>query len=529
MAKSYDAVVIGAGHNGLTAAAYLGSAGLDVLVLERREVVGGAAVTEEFHPGFRASAASYVVSLLRPEVVRDLELARHGFETVPMRGHAALLPDGRHLILNGEADHDRAQFARHSNRDAEAYARFSDELTDLAGFVAGWMLREPPALAGGWADLWQGLRLGRDLRGLSPGRRHRLLQLFTSPPASLLERWFDSEIVKMMLAGSITVANPASLLQPGPAINLLHLSMGEAGGKKGSWAIAKGGMGAITQAMAAAARARGVEIRTAAPVARVEIEDGRASGVRLQSGEVVAARAVLANSDPKRTFLGLVGKDHLPPDFAADLAVWRQWSGSFRMNIALAGTPQFNGVLDEELETLMGSLIILAPSLEAFEDAYQAARQGELPNPPILDIHLPTALDPDLAPAGCHVLSLIAQHYPYRLSGGRTWEGARELAAFQIIEALAAYIPNIRDLMKGWKAYSPWDLEQVFGLTGGDVYHGRLDPDQMFSLRPHPEAARYRTPVAGLYLCGAGAHPGGGVSGAPGHNAAKRVLKDLGQ
>jgi phytoene dehydrogenase-like protein len=270
-----------------------------------------------------------------------------------------------------------------------------------------------------------------------------------------------------------------------------------------------------------------VEIRTEAPAERVLMEGGRALGVRLASGEEIRSKVVLANTDPKRTFLSLVGEAHLDPDFAADLRGWRQDSGSFRMNIALSGAPRFKDIPDRDVETLMGSLIVMAPSLDAFEHAFWSSRQGELPDRPLLDLHVPTGLDPGLAPDGCHVISVIAQHYPFELSGGRTWEAVRDQAARRIIDAMEPNIPNIKDIVLGWKAYSPWDLERVFGLTGGDVYHGRLDPDQMFSLRPHPKAARYRTPVEGLYLCGAGAHPGGGVSGAPGRNAARRVLRDI--
>jgi phytoene dehydrogenase-like protein len=529
-ARDLDALIIGAGHNGLTAAGYLAKAGLRVLVLERRDVVGGAAITEEFHPGFRASAPSYVVSLLRDEIVRDLELARFGYRTIPMWASSAMLPDGRYLLLTGDEARDRAQIEAHSKKDWPAYQRFHADLKAVADVLAAWFLREPPSLEGGWASLWQGLRLGRGVSSLSPEHRHRLIQLIISPPGPLLDRYFESEILKIKLAAGITIANPISMNQPGGALNLLHLAVGEIEGQRSAWALAKGGMGSITQAMAASARERGVEIRTEAPVARILVEAGRAVGVQLEPGEEIRARVVLANTDPKRTFLGLLGAEHLDADFAADLREWRQDSGSFRMNVALSGTPRLAGISERDVPAMLESLFSMAPSLESFDEAYWMSRQGLLPDPIVIsDAHFPSVLDDSLAPAGCHVLSVHAQHYPFELAGGRSWEEARDEAANALLDTMAHYIPNLREITVGWQAYSPWDQEQVFGLSGGDVYHGRIDPDQMFSLRPHPKAARYRTPVTGLYLCGSGAHPGGGVSGGPGHNAARRVLADRGR
>jgi phytoene dehydrogenase-like protein len=529
-ARDVDALIIGAGHNGLTAAGYLAKVGLRVLVLERRDVVGGASITEEFHPGFRASAPCYVVSLLRDEVVRDLELARFGYRTIPMPLSSAMLPDGRYLILSGEDECDRAQIEAHSKKDWPAYRRFYADLQDVAEVLADWVLREPPSLEGGWLNLWQGLRLGRGVASLSPEHRHRLLQLVMSPLGPLLDRYFESEILKIKMAAGTTIANPISLNQPGGALNLLHLTMGEIEGERGAWALAKGGMGSITQAMAASARERGVEIRTEAPVARILVDAGRALGVQLESGAEITAGVVLANTDPKRTFLGLLGAEHLDADFAADLRKWRQDSGSFRMNVALSGTPRLAGIPDRDVRPMLESMFCVAPSLESFEKAYWTSRQGLLPDPIVVsDAHFPSVLDDSLAPAGCHVMSVHAQHYPFELAGGRSWQETRDEAANALLDTMAHYVANLREITVGWKAYSPWDQEQVFGLTGGDVYHGRLDPDQMFSLRPHPKAARYRTPVAGLYLCGSGAHPGGGVSGGPGHNAARRVLADRGR
>jgi phytoene dehydrogenase-like protein len=519
-----DAVVVGGGHNGLVAAAYLAKGGLKPLVLERRPIVGGAAVTEEFHPGFRNSTASYVVSLLRPEIIRDLELKKHGFETIRIKGSFGPFLDGRSLLLTGDRETDQAEIGRFSNRDHQAMLRFNAMLREAGNIVRAQMLKEPPRLGGGVGDLLSTLGLANRMRRLSPEMRHRFLQLFTTGVGHLLDRWFDSEAVKMMYGATATAGSMVGLYEPGSAVNLLHLGIGEVDGVRGAWALAKGGMGAITQAMAASAKAAGAEIRTDAGVQRILVSNGQATGLLLDSGEEIEARVVLANTDPKRTFLTLVGEDHLDPEFAADLRAYKMGSGSFRMNLALAGLPEFSARPGQGPH--QQCFIRLVASYGAYETAYRAAMSGELPPEPIIDALIPSTLDDSLAPPGCHVMSLLCQHYPYVLAQGRSWETERERAIEGIIAFAERFFPDIRKLIVGVQAFSPVDLERVFGLTGGDVYHGRLDPDQLFSLRPHPAAAAYRTPIRGLYLCGAGAHPGGGVSGAPGHNAARRVLKD---
>ncbi len=528
MTRPYDAVVIGAGHNGLVAAAYLARAGLSTVAVERRHVVGGAAVTEEFHPGFRNSSCSYVVSLLQPKVVADLALHRHGYATIPIAGGFSPRLDGRYLLTTGDATCDRAEVARFSNRDWDAMVEFGAIVSALSDVVRKQMLRPPPPLSGGGlGDVVASLGLLRDVRRLSPDLRHRFVQLFTTGVGHLIERWFESDVVRVRYASSATAGSLVSLYQPGSAINLLHLSMGEVDGVRGAWALARGGMGAITQAMAAAARGFGAELRVDAPVAKVLIERERAVGVVLDSGEEIRARVVLANTDPRRTFLGLVGVENLDPAFAADIAGFRCESGSFRMNLALSGVPRFACLPDDGIGVHHRCFMALTPSYAAFEDAYRAAAAGEIPEEPIIDAQVPTAADDSLAPPGCHILSLLAQHFPYRLARGRSWDDEKERTADLIVERMSRFIPNLPSLIVGRMVLSPLDLERTYGLSGGDVYHGRLDPDQMFSLRPHPRAARYATPVPGLYLCGAGAHPGGGVSGAPGHNAAHRVLADL--
>jgi phytoene dehydrogenase-like protein len=352
------------------------------------------------------------------------------------------------------------------------------------------------------------------------------MQLMTTPAGDLLDRWFDSEIVKVKYASSVVAGTCVNLRQPGSAINMLHLSIGEIDGVAGAWALAKGGMGAITQAMAATAKERGVEIRTNAEVERIVVENGKATGVQLAGGERIAAAVVAANTDPKRTFLTLVGRDHLDRDFADDISGWRQNSGTFRMNLALKALPRFDLAAPAPPRDPARCHLTFAPGLHTFDETYELAARGEIPNRAVISAHFPTVFDPSLAPEGGHTMSMLCQHYPFALSGGRDWADWRERVADRLIAQLSEVLPDLPDLVVARQIHSPADLERVFGLTGGDVYHGKLEPDQLFSMRPHPRAARYRTPIEGLYLCGAGAHPGGGVSGAPGHNAAKRILKD---
>lgn len=529
MPDFYDAIVIGAGHNGLTAAAYLGKAGLRTLVLERRAVVGGAAVTEEFHPGYRNSIASYVLSLLRPEIIRDLELKRHGLSLIPFRGALDILGDGRSLLFTGDEMHDRAQVARFSNRDYDAMGALRTRLQRVGDVLRAQLLREPPALGGGIDAILPMLRLGGGLRGLSPDDRHFFIRMFTLSANDLMERWFDSEVMRQVYAVHCVSSNFTSLDAPGSAIPFFINVLGEFEGKQGRWGLARGGMGAVTQAMAAACREHGVEIRTGAPVARILIRKGRTEGVRLESGEEIRARAVLANTDPKRTFLGLVGREHLEPDFADDIARLRMGHASLRMNLALNGAPEFAGLPGAEADIARGSAITLLPDRRTVERNYQLARAGGIPDNPYVAILIPSALDDSLAPPGHHVMSLLCKYYPYHLADGQSWDQLRGPLADRILAAVARHIPNLPDITVARQVLTPLDLERVFGLTEGDIFHGRHDLDQLFSLRPHPKAARYRTPVAGLYLCGSGSHPGGGVSGAPGHNAARRVLKDLGR
>lgn len=527
MSPRYDALVVGGGHNGLTAAAYLGRAGLRTLVVERRSIVGGAAVTEEFHPGYRNSLASYTVSLLRPEVIADLELKRHGVEFIPYRGALELLDTGEVVQFTGEETHDQAQVARFSNRDWDSLKRLRAKLARVGDIVRDQILRPPPDLAGGWDALWSSVRIAGKARKLDVEDRLFLTQLFTLSADELMGRWFESEPMRHIMAVHCVSSNYASLRQPGSAIPFFLNVLGELDGRRGKWGIARGGMGAITQAMAASARGHGVEIRTGSGVDRILVANGRATGVRLETGEEIEARVVLANTDPKRTFLKMVGREHLDSDFADHIERLRMGHASMRMNLALSGTPRVGGLSGAALETALGSAITILPSRDNAERMWRIAQDGGIPEEPYVNIQVASSLDPSLAPPGHHVMSLLCKYYPYHLSGGRHWDVVKDEVADGILRSVARHIPNLPEITVARQVLSPLDLERVLGLTEGDIFHGRHDLDQIFSLRPHPRAARYATPVAGLYLCGSGAHPGGGVSGAPGHNAAQRVIKDL--
>ena len=528
MSQPYEAIVVGGGHNGLTAAAYLGRAKVRTLVLERRGVAGGAAVTEEFHPGYRNSLASYTVSLLRPEVIADLELKRHGLSFIPYQGALELLDGGTVVQFTGEETHDQAQVARFSNRDWESLKRMRARLKRVGDVVRDQLLRPPPDLAGGWESVWSSLRIAGKARKLDVDDRLFLTQLFTLSADELMGRWFESETMRQIMAVHCVSSNFSSLRQPGSAIPYFLNVLGELDGRRGKWGVARGGMGAITQALAASAREAGVEIRLDAPVSRILVEGGRANGVRLESGETIHARAVLANTDPKRTFLKLVGREHLPDDFADHIERLRMGHASLRMNLALKAEPRIAGLSGDGLATALRSAITILPSREGAERSWRIAQDGGIPDEAYVNLQVASALDDSLAPPGHHVMSLLCKYYPYRLAGNRSWDAIKDEVADRVLASITKFIPNLAEITVGRQVLSPLDLERMLGLTEGDIFHGRHDLDQIFSLRPHPRAARYATPVAGLYLCGSGAHPGGGVSGAPGHNAAQRVLKDLG-
>lgn len=524
----FDAIVIGAGHNGLTAANYLARGGMRVCALERRPIVGGAAVTEEFHPGYRNSIASYVVSLLRPEVVRDLELERYGYEPILLENSLYLDTRGDYLLLNGDDAHDRAQFAKYSAVDYDAYLAFEETVDQVGGLLAKQWLREPPKLAmNGIGDILASLRLGMDVYRLDEEARWRLMQFFIGAPESIIERWFESPKIKAMVAAHIMPANFAPLTQPGASLAMLHHAVGEIAGRKGAWGIVKGGMGAITQAMAASAMAHGVEIRTDAAVEKIEVTDGVVTGVRLENGEVIHAPVVAANTDPNRTFLKLLGEEHLSDDFARDIRAFRQESASLRMNLALSGLPEFAAIPGAGIGAQHRSSITFIESAEHLNQAYQSARAGIPAQPPIIEAIIPSTIDHELTDQpGHHVMSLLCKYMPYDLADGASWDEQKPQVTQDILDHVTRFIPNLPDILVATQCLTPLDLERMLGMTRGDICHGRLEPDQLFSLRPHPQAAQYATPVPGLYLCGSGSHPGGGVTGAPGHNAAQRILRD---
>ena len=534
-ARRFDAVILGGGHNGLTCAAYLAGAGLSVCVVERRDVLGGAAVTEEFHPGFRNSTASYTVSLLDPQVIRDLHLAEHGL-TISERPFANFLPlpDGRYLKVGGGVAATQAEVSKFSVADAQALPEYYAMLERVADVLREILPVTPPNIrAGNAADLAaivDMFKVGKRFRALSLPERRDLLDLFTKSAGDLLDRWFESAPIKAAFGFDAVVGNFASPYAPGSAYVLLHHVFGEVNGKRGQWGHARGGMGAITQAMVKECAARGVTLRTRAPVARVLVKAGRAAGVELEDGTLIEGARVVANVNPKLLFDRLVDPEHVDADFRARIAAYRCGSGTFRMNVALSALPDFTALPGSNAQSHHSSGIVMAPSLAYMERAYFDARTLGWSKAPIVELLIPSTVDDTLAPAGMHVASLFCQHANPRLDEalpGRTWDDVRDEVADVMIDTVNGFAPNFRASVLGRRILSPLDLERDFGLIGGDIFHGALSLDQLFAARPVLGNANYRMPVRGLYLCGAGAHPGGGVTGIPGRNAAREILRDI--
>ena len=530
-AAQTDILIIGAGHNGLVCAYYLAKSGLKVTVWERRGVVGGAAVTEAFHPGFRNSVASYTVSLLNPKIIADMDLAGHGL-TIVERKIANFLPiNERDYLLTG-AGRTTAEIAKFSSRDSERLEAYGQRLDAVADVLRGLVLETPPNVTqGGWAaalpELLKGASLSRRLGRLDMTGRRDLLALFAQSAGDYLDGWFESDPIKAVFGFDGVVGNYASPYSPGSAYVLLHHVFGQVNGKKGAWGHAIGGMGAITQAMAKACAAVGVEIVTDAPVAEVLVEKGRAVGAVTQAGASLRAKLVVSNVHPKLLFQNLVDPALLPADFNERIEGYRSGSGTFRMNVALAELPRFTCLPGDGDHLTAG--IIMAPSLAYMDRAYADARALGWSKAPIVEMLIPSTLDDSLAPAGAHVASLFCQHVAPRLSGGRSWDDCRDEVADLMIETVDAHAPGFKASVLGRQALTPLDLERTFGLVGGDIFHGKLELDQLFSARPVLGHGAYRAPIKGLYMCGAGSHPGGGVTGAPGHNAAREILKDLGR
>jgi phytoene dehydrogenase-like protein len=524
VASRYDVVIIGAGHNGLTCACYLAAAKLKVCILERRAVVGGAAVTEEFHPGFRNSTASYTVSLLNPTVIRELRLAEHGLRVVE-RPFSNFLPleDGGYIKVGGGLEATQREVARFSKRDAQRLPAYYERLDVVADVLRDLLLETPPNVGGGVHDLFRAWKAGRRLNALPLNAQRDVLDLFTVSAAEWLDRWFESEPIKACFGFDSVVGNFASPDAPGSAYVLLHHVFGEVNGKKGSWGHAIGGMGAITQAMRKEAEARGVEIRTGQGVARVITREGRARGVVVDGGDTIEARCVVSNAHPQ-ALLKLVED---AGEWREPFEHYRSESATLRMNVALSELPDFTALPGTHAQPHHGAGIILAPSLAYMERAYATAAAEGWSREPIVEILIPSTLDDSLAPKGQHVASLFCQHFRYRLPDGGSWDAQRERAADAVIALVNRFAPNFARSVLARRILTPLDLEREFGLVGGDIFHGKLTLNQLFSARPVLGHGDYRMPLKGLYLCGSGAHPGGGVTGAPGHNAAREILRDI--
>ena len=520
----WDVIVIGGGHNGLTHAAYLARAGRRVLVLERRHVLGGAAVTEEVFPGFRFSECSYVVSLLRPDIIRDLNLAQHGLEILPLDGTFTPMPNGNYLWRVNDHAKTRREIARHSLLDAEAYDEYGRAMVEMARFVKPILELTPPdPLSLNPRDLKQLAWLGRRFLQLASGNRHNLVQLMTMSAAEFLDQWFETDVLKATMSASGIIGTFLGVRSPGTAYVLLHHYMGEIDGAFRSWGFAQGGTGAISNAIAASAKAAGAELRTNAPVSRILIESGRAAGVVLDNGDELRASIVASSADPRRTFLGFVGAEHLPDEFVAHLRQYRYRGSSGKVNLALDGLPEFTSRPGKGAH-LRGAISI-SPSVDYMERAYDDAKYGRYSARPYVDMVIPTLTDPSVAPPGKHVVSCFVQYAPYHLRG-TTWDAERERFGDTVVDTIAEHAPNLKRLILHRQVLTPLDLEREFGLTEGNIFHGELSLEQLFFLRPVAGWAKYRTPVRGLYLCGSGAHPGGGIMAAPGRNAAWAVLKD---
>ena len=526
--QPYDALIVGGGHNGLTCACYLAGAGYKVRVLERRAVVGGAAVTEEFYPGFRNSAAAYTVSLLHPKVIRDLRLAEHGLRILerPIANFLPLAGDA-YLKIGNSLGQTQTELGRFSARDAERLPDYYAMLERAGAIMRDLLLETPPNVGGGARDAFGALRAAYRMRKVSMAARRDFFDLMTKSAGDLLDAWFESAPIKAAFGFDAVVGNYASPYAPGSAYVLLHHVIGEVNGRRGAWGHAVGGMGAITQAMAKEAERRGVEITVDCEVGKVCVDDRGAQGVQLVDGSMVDGRCVVAGVDPKRLFLQLVDERVLDADFVQRIRGYKCGSATFRMNVALSELPDFNCLPGNHLQAHHQSGIIIGPSLGYMEQAYFDARTLGCSRAPIVEMLIPSTVDPTLAPPGKHVASLFCQHFAYDLPKGLDWDSIREPAADLVIDTVTRYAPNFKASVLGRKILSPLDIEREFGMTGGDIFHGAMSLDQIWSARPVLGHADYRTPVAGLYLCGAGTHPGGGVSGIPGHNAAREVLRDL--
>ncbi len=525
MNNKYDVVVIGGGHNGLVNAAYRARAGKKVLVLERRHVLGGAAVTEEVFKGFKFSVCSYVVSLLRPEIIRELDLPRHGLEILPLDGTFTPMPNGDYLWRLNDHGRTRREIARHSRLDAEAYDEYGKAMIEMAHFVKPIMSMTPPDPTTLSPKGWKNLAfLGRRFQSLNDDDKYNQVQLMTMSAVDFLDQWFETDVLKATMSASGIIGTFLGVRSPGTAYVLLHHYMGEIDGAFRSWGFARGGTGAISNSIADAAREAGVEIRTEAPIEKILHSNGRATGVVLKNGEEIHANVVSSSVDPRLTFMKMIGEEHLPDDFCTDLKRYKYRGSSGKVNLALSGLPNFKSMPGEGAH-LRGAISI-SPGVDYMERAYDEAKYGRFSRRPYIDMVIPSLTDPSVAPPGKHVMSCFVQYAPYNLKEG-TWDEKREEFGNTVVDTIAEHAPNIKDLIIDRQVLTPLDLERDFGLSEGNIFQGELTLEQLFFLRPAPGWAQYRTPIKNLYMCGSATHPGGGIMGAPGRNAALHMLKDM--
>ena len=524
--KKYDAIIVGGGHNGLVTAAYLSGAGRRVLVLERRPIVGGCAVTEEIWPGYRVSTGAYLTSLLQERIIRDLDLPKYGYQVdAKDPSFFSVFPDDRYLFFWQDERKTLDEIAKFSKRDAGNFPKYEAHLEKLAQVVESLLLVTPPEFPpAGIGDFIDYLKLLGRFRKLRRKEILGLVEIFTKSAADMLDEWFESEQLKVTLATDAVIGANGGPKSPGSAYILMHHVMGSVAGKRGLWGFVRGGMGAVSNAIAEAAKARGAEIRTDADVAKIRIENGRARGVLLASGEEIEAKQVASNLDPKRTFLTLVGESELDLDFATAIRNFRCEGTSCKINLALDGLPNFRALPGAPAPQHRATMHI-CPSIDYVERAWDDAKYGRPSRNPLLELTVPTMYDPTLAPAGKHIMGIFLQYAPYTLKGS-TWDEEREPFANRVFEIIDDYAPGFSSHILDQQVLTPLDLERRFGITGGNIFHGEMSLDQMFVMRPVAGCARYSTPIEGLYLCGSGAHPGGGVMGAPGYNAAREMMKD---